>query len=676
MSNKTTKKKTEVKEDKSEVKKNEQEEKSKWQSFTNKTKEKLNQASEVLMTYGGKIGNQRHMAAIRDAFSTFMPFIIIGAVGIAINSIFIAEWGLIADLAGVEPGSQAYENWAEVARYLSPIFNGLAAASLDLLAVAIVFLLGYHLANSYGVNGMFPGVLSLATWFTFDPFGAASAHGAGPNFFFTANGLFVSLFIGLTVPMLFIKVNKIEKLKIKMPEGVPPAVAGAFNSMFAIMLSLGVFALIQPIWGMIAWGSGIGRAEVMHSTFLAQIAFTIDGSPESRELIISSLDHQATFDYINSLQSGGALIEAEVIKLMNLDGMFEWNWEGITISNFGVDGYGLYNTLEVNVKHSEIHSNVYHLFGAIMIGIAEPLQKTSVHPGTVFALVFLIGLLWVVGLHGHNILAPILESTWGIMSIQNMSYYRMYGSVVQDINWVGPNGETMSPWTFQSLDIFTKFGGSGATLALVVGMIWISKSQLHKQVGKVALAPGIFQINEPVIFGLPIILNPIYAIPFMLTSPFLALIGYGLTSGGVLSPTILTPPWVTPLIINGFLATLDWRAFIWCTMLFALSFMTFIPFLLVDAKRQIANEQNIDVDKVGEYLKKENELKKQKAKNKGEKGSIKDRIISFDSLKKAEKKEEKINEKDLKDPKVQEEKDKKTKTKKIENKEEKVKKKK
>jgi len=102
--------------------------------------------------------------------------------------------------------------------------------------------------------------------------------------------------------------------------------------------------------------------------------------------------------------------------------------------------------------------------------------------------------------------------------------------------------------------MFTHIGGSGATWGLVIFMLLSASAQL-KQVGKTALIPTIFNINEPVIFGMPIVLNPIMVIPFVLAPTVIVTINYLLFATGVLPPVILQPPFTVPIFFGGFIST-------------------------------------------------------------------------------------------------------------------------
>ena len=102
--------------------------------------------------------------------------------------------------------------------------------------------------------------------------------------------------------------------------------------------------------------------------------------------------------------------------------------------------------------------------------------------------------------------------------------------------------------------MFAHIGGSGATWGLVVFMLFSASKQL-KQVGRTALIPTIFNINEPVIFGVPIVLNPIMFIPFILGPVVIVTINYILFATGILPPVVIQPPFTVPIFLGGFIAT-------------------------------------------------------------------------------------------------------------------------
>jgi len=104
-------------------------------------------------------------------------------------------------------------------------------------------------------------------------------------------------------------------------------------------------------------------------------------------------------------------------------------------------------------------------------------------------------------------------------------------------------------------DSYVFMGGSGTTLALLAGILIAVKSKHYKTIGKVSLAPGLFNINEPVLFGLPIVLNPIMFIPFILIPLILTITSYVALASGLVPKTVAILPWTTPPIVSGYLVT-------------------------------------------------------------------------------------------------------------------------
>ena len=105
-------------------------------------------------------------------------------------------------------------------------------------------------------------------------------------------------------------------------------------------------------------------------------------------------------------------------------------------------------------------------------------------------------------------------------------------------------------------DFFCNFGGGGSTLGLVIMMAFLGKSNRMKTLGKLSLPAGIFGINEPLIFGLPIVLNPLMAIPFILVPVINTIIGYLATVSGIMPITLgVQLPWTCPIFFSGFLVT-------------------------------------------------------------------------------------------------------------------------
>ena len=117
-----------------------------------------------------------------------------------------------------------------------------------------------------------------------------------------------------------------------------------------------------------------------------------------------------------------------------------------------------------------------------------------------------------------------------------------------------------------------------------------SKSKQLSAVGKVAIVPSLFNINEPVIFGLPIFLNPILVIPFMLAPSANILLGWLCTSLGLVNHSFLFLTSTTPTVLGAFISTLDWRSCLLVVVMFAIDWVIYYPFFKIYEKRCIEQE--------------------------------------------------------------------------------------
>jgi cellobiose PTS system EIIC component len=184
--------------------------------------------------------------------------------------------------------------------------------------------------------------------------------------------------------------------------------------------------------------------------------------------------------------------------------------------------------------------DIHNLISTV-IGSPLTLVGTSLI-GSIIAELMVV-LLWVCGLHGANIVGGIMSPIWLKATAENATAF----AAGQELPHI---------FTAQFFEVFINVGGSGATLGLVLMMVWRAKLQQNKQLSKLATGPALFNINEPIIFGLPIVLNPLMIIPFV-TIPILMVITtyVGMSLGLVAKPAGIVVPWTMPPIISGYLAT-------------------------------------------------------------------------------------------------------------------------
>ena len=105
------------------------------------------------------------------------------------------------------------------------------------------------------------------------------------------------------------------------------------------------------------------------------------------------------------------------------------------------------------------------------------------------------------------------------------------------------------------LQMFGEMTGSGITGALVAAILIFGKREDNRAIASLSLVPGLFNINETVVFGIPMVLNPILGIPFILAPLASLLVGYFLITIGFCHPIVIEAPWTTPPLLFGFIAT-------------------------------------------------------------------------------------------------------------------------
>ena len=158
------------------------------------------------------------------------------------------------------------------------------------------------------------------------------------------------------------------------------------------------------------------------------------------------------------------------------------------------------------------------------------------------------------------------------------------------------------------MDTFTVgMGGTGMTLAVVAAILVFVKSKQMKQVAKIGGAPGIFNVNEPIIFGLPIVMNPLILIPWIVSPLVVVIFTYFMMKIGVVPPpTGVVVPWTVPIGFSGYLATNSLMGSLLQIANFFIVFAIWLPFLKVidrvnlkkeeeEEKAALAN-QNTDVN--------------------------------------------------------------------------------
>lgn len=186
-------------------------------------------------------------------------------------------------------------------------------------------------------------------------------------------------------------------------------------------------------------------------------------------------------------------------------------------------------------------------------------------------------LLWAVGIHGASVTGAVANPFKEANLAAN--------AAAQAAGEAMPAIFTTPFWAF-----FIVIGGSGATLGLVFLMLRSRSSHL-KGIGKVALVPGLFNINEPVIFGMPLIFNPTMFIPFVFCQTVCALIAYYAVKLGFVMRAFATVPWTTPAPLGAMIAAADWKAGVLVLVPAAISTVIYFPFFKAYEKQLLRQEE-------------------------------------------------------------------------------------
>jgi PTS system cellobiose-specific IIC component len=438
----------------------------------------VDKLSEKLLPIVSKMNSQRHLLAIRDSFIITMPLVMAASIMVLLNALIFSNATV-----------QQFIDLSPLADLAVIVNNG----TMSILSIVVCYNIGWNLANHYIRSGemddpafsaVHAGVLSIALLFILMPVksmvtltdgSTAEATGVFMQSLTSSSGLATAMIASLIGTELFMKLAKIKRIKIKMPDGVPPAVATSFNSLI----------------------------------------------PESAVILIFAI-------FVFALNRLAGLDFPSLIELI----------------------------------------------------IQTPLKAFVLSvPGILF-LQFFSDFLWVFGMHGSSILAPIRQAPL-LQSIQeNMDAF----SAGKEI----PNIIT-EPFT----NAFGLIGGGGCILPLVIAILWVSKRQEQRQIAKFGLTTCLFNITEPIMFGLPVVMNPIYMIPCALIPSINLIIAYFATSIGLIGKTVAAAPWITPPVIQSFIATGgDITAAILTVILIVLDVFLFVPFVLAanKARREGVNQ--------------------------------------------------------------------------------------
>ena len=458
---------------------------------------------------GAWFGQNKYLGAIKNAFQNFMPATIAGAVGVLWTNVLVND-------TVVQGNAQGLGGIFKPIMVLAPIntvFAAISFCTISCISVGVVMLVAQEIGEANGETGAFPAVLGFIAWGVVTPTAHAvttlassltdsagnaiaigdvltkggvadlSKVGTFTGFgadYLGATGLFTALIVGIVALEIYNAFRKMDSLKIKMPEQVPPGVSRAFEVLIPTFLTLVVV-------GLIGW--------------LVQIT---------------------SGQYVNDL---------------------------------------------------------------IKTAIQQPLL--NIIGDNIVAVMFmyvLISLFWLVGIHGNNMLSAVKEPIFRPMLYANTALFTEGKTIALTPEIKAHGYYTMN---LTMMQMFAEWGGSGVTLGLVIAIFIFSKREDNRAIATLSIVPGLFNINETVTFGIPLVLNPILGIPFILAPVVCIFVGWLLVTIHFCPYIVLEVPWTMPPILLGFLATGgSIMGAISQIIVIVVATLIYIPFLLIYERYQ------------------------------------------------------------------------------------------
>ncbi|MFQ6792953.1 MAG: PTS sugar transporter subunit IIC [Thomasclavelia sp.] len=421
-----------------------------------------------------RLSNQIHLKSLRDAVGLTMTIPILAGFMTLLNSLILSPTGFLSGFVDVNILTKAQE-----------IGTHISNATLGMWTVVLSIAVAYCLSkNKEYDEPLIAGLVSFCSYIALVPLSISltgadgetviSASNILTSTYTGVNGMFTGIFVGLVSTEILLRLSKIEKLHIKMPDSVPPMVSKSFDNMIPFMIVVCMFGI---------------------------------------------------FSFVLNLLFGKS-----------------------------------FNELVVTIIQTPIKG------------------LTTSLPGFLFAML-LFNLLFAFGIHPSGIVGAVIDPILILAITENTEAIQ-----------TGLEAPNIINNTFKS--VYGLMGGTGCTICLIIAILLFSKRADYKAVAKLGLAPGIFNINEPIIFGLPIVMNPIMIIPFVFVTQISYILTYAATVVGLIGKCVVQVPWTTPPILNAFLSTNgDWRAAIFQVLLIIIGVLIYLPFIKISEKALKRKEQ-------------------------------------------------------------------------------------
>ncbi|URZ04490.1 PTS sugar transporter subunit IIC [Clostridium felsineum] len=404
----------------------------------------INKLEGIMMPIANKVSSNKYLLAMRDAFSTLLPFIIVGSLFGIFNWVILDPNGTIMGPSGLNLGhkitglnGKSYDtsNFVTTLTSIQYMCNLVLNGAFNVFSLLLVISFGYRLGKIWGSDKFLSAMLCLVSYLILTPQSVQSIinkksitiDSAFAIKYFGSNAVLTAILVTTFVAFLFAKLTKNDKLKIKMPDGVPPAVVQSFESLLPTGIILFIVALI---------------AAGLH-------------------------------------------------------------W----------------------INQPALNDLIYTAIGAPLMGFSQGF-------GFAIAYQFLVWIFWWFGIHGHNVTAVIQNSVYFPAQLSNQTGATHY---------IFTNG------FFEA--------GLMHVMGLVIAILIFSKKEDWKAVVKVAGPSMLFNIQEPMAFGLPIVLNPLILVPYIVAPLVNVIIGAIAISLGIVPVFRYVVPWTMPLFFGALIGT-------------------------------------------------------------------------------------------------------------------------
>lgn len=425
---------------------------------------------KVLIPVAGRISSNRYLLAMRDSFSTILPFMIVGSFFGIIEWVVIDPTGTVMGPNGMGLGmkmtgltGEAYLASAFVAtlKSLQALCNLVVTIGFGVLSLFLVAAFSYRLGGIWGGDKFSTALTGIGAFLIVTPQQVNKVGGFSLDYFGN-KGVLAALLVATVSSWVFVKLTKNKKIRIHMPDTVPPAVAQSFAVLVPVLFTLGGFALFAAL---LTW-------------------FDI---PPLNDLI-------------------------------------------------------------------------YKVIQAPLMGFSQGMGFSLLYQ-------FIIWLFWWFGIHGHNVTA----------AIQNTVYMP-----AQLANQDGTASYIFSNGFFEA--------GLMHIMGLVIAVFLFSKKESWRAVAKLGAPAMLFNIQEPLAFGLPIVLNPILLVPYILAPLANTFVGWLAVSSGLVPIFRFVVPWTMPLFFCGTIGTGSIMGGLLQVVWLAMDVFIYAPFVI--AANRIDDEIN------------------------------------------------------------------------------------